>query len=318
MYLEGIPKERNMKRQRLFPSPIIVERERAPKQDIHWHEDPEIIVVLKGSLSLQISFEKFILDEGDIMIVNSLESHKMAAIKGDTETLFITMDWQRCLQIEPYFYESLAIADYSVGFAEIQENRDRVMRAILLLLKALPHDRWNKGVSRQTLDKLLDALANVLETFGAVYRPKIQRGDGLVEAPEKKVRMMYRMIHYLYDNYNKSPSLEDYVKTEHYSLYHVSHVIVEITGTSFRDWLTYVRVEQAEKLLLSTDLPINDIARQVGFSSSRYFNSNFFKWYGTAPSSFRRLFQSKYEGSDEAARIDLMAIKSLLDHEHKI
>ncbi len=57
-----------MMRKLLFTSPVIVQRERAPNQDIHWHEDPEIVVVLKGSLSLQIGFEKFILEEGDIMI----------------------------------------------------------------------------------------------------------------------------------------------------------------------------------------------------------------------------------------------------------
>lgn len=304
-----------MIRKLLFTCPIIVKRERAPNQDIHWHEDPEVVVVLKGSLSLQISFEKFILEEGDIMIVNSFESHKMSSIKLGTEVLFLIPKWERCLDIQPYFYESLAIADYSVGFAEIQANRDQVMRAVLMLLKTLPHNRWNKKVDKQTLDEILKALKNLLDLFSLVYRPKIQKGDGLVEACDKKIQMMYRMIHYLYENYNQSPSLEEFVKTEHYSLYHISHVIGEITGTSFRDWLTYVRVEQAEKLLLSTDLSINDIARQVGFSSTRYFNSNFFKWYGTKPTSFRRLYQSKFEGGNEAARMDLLAIQNLLDHE---
>lgn len=304
-----------MKRQTLFPSPVHIQREQVPRQDIHWHEDPEIIVVLKGGLSLQISFEKFILEEGDIMIVNSLESHRMSAIKSDTEVLFITPDWERCLDVEPYFYESLAIADYSLGFAEIRANRDLLMRGILVLLKALPHEQWNKGVSKQVLDDILEALNDLLKTFTLIYRPKVQRGDGFVEASEKKIQMMYRMIHYLYQNYNDSPSLEDYVKTEHYSLHHISHVIGEITGTSFRDWLTYVRVEQAEKLLLSTELPVNDVARQVGFSSTRYFNSNFYKWYGTTPTNFRRLYKSKYEGADEAANMDLLAIKNLLDYE---
>jgi hypothetical protein len=76
----------------------------------------------------------------------------------------------------------------------------------------------------------------------------------------------------------------------------MSHVIVEITGTSFRDWLAYVRVEEAEKLLLASDAPISTVAQEVGFSSARYLNSNFKKWYGLTPTDFRRLHKNINRG----------------------
>ena len=53
------------------------------------------------------------------------------------------------------------------------------------------------------------------------------------------------------------------------SLFYLSHRFKDITGYSFRDWLNFVRVEKAEKLLLNTSLPITEIAYQCGFSDVR-------------------------------------------------
>lgn len=303
----------DMKKRIFFQNPVSIIKAKNPSQDIHWHDNFELIVVLKGLLNLQIGFEKFILDEGALMIVNSLESHRLASLEKDTEVLFISLDKAACLQINPDFYEAIAIVDYSVGFAQLRENQERLTKSVVALLKSLPQDETQSGIDRVCFLGIHERMTDLINLLSSVYRPKISKGGALVVAPDEKISMIYRMISYLYENYNKTPSLDDFLQKEHYSLYYMSHVIAEITGTSFRDWLTYVRVEASEKLLLSGDLPISTIAHEVGFSSVRYYNTNFRKWYGTTPSDFRRLFKQDFEAGIQVPSGDLVTARNFLN-----
>lgn len=300
-----------MDNMRQYQNPVSLLKAKNPYQDIHWHDNFELITVLNGILNLHIGFEKFILNKGDIMIVNSLESHSFSSLEKDTEVLFITLNKENCLKINPYFYESIAIVDYSVGFLQLQENQEKVTNSIVALLKSLPYES-EKGLSRIERRIVHERLTDLLNVLSTVYRPKITKGNELVVASEEKICMLYRMIKYLYNNYNKAPSLENFLSKEHYSLYYMSHVIVEITGTSFRDWLTYVRVEESEKLLLSTDLPVSKIGREVGFSSVRYYNANFKKWYGLTPIDYRRLYKHIFDEGLQIPSGDLITARSFL------
>lgn len=296
-----------------YPRPITVTKMLNPSNNIHWHDNPEIITVLNGILSLQIGFEKFILNSGDTMIVNIQETHSYTSLKNNTEVLFISIDYDFCKRINPFFYESIAIVDYSVGFSQLQENREKVGKSIASLLKYFTMADNIDLKDKASFQVVYDRLSDLLNLISTSYKPRIFKGDVLTVASDKKIEMLYRMIHYLYQNYNKSPSLEDLVQAEHYSLYYMSHVIVEITGTSFREWLTFVRVENSEKLLLATELPISGVAHEVGFSSVRYYNANFKKWYGLTPVDFRRLYKHKYDGTCPVENTPYNSINISLD-----
>ncbi len=62
----------------------------------------------------------------------------------------------------------------------------------------------------------------------------------------------------------------------------------EGTGKSFFEFLEDLRMEQANELLVHTDLPVADIARQCGFALSNSFYKAFKRRYGFAPSALRR------------------------------
>ena len=99
----------------------------------------------------------------------------------------------------------------------------------------------------------------------------------------------------MYSNYDQKINLQEISEKEYMSLFYLSHSFKDITGYSFRDWLNFVRVEKAEKLLLKTALPITEIAYQCGFSDVRYFNKHFVKWYKITPNKYRNLFKTPYE-----------------------
>ena len=59
-------------------------------------------------------------------------------------------------------------------------------------------------------------------------------------------------------------------------------------GTTVSEYINQKRVEKAEKLLLGTDLSVEEISQQTGFSSSAYFAANFKRIKGISPLKFRK------------------------------
>ncbi|WP_328911084.1 helix-turn-helix domain-containing protein [Streptomyces sp. NBC_00234] len=62
------------------------------------------------------------------------------------------------------------------------------------------------------------------------------------------------------------------------------------TGTTPHAWLLGLRLSRAEELLETTDLPVEEIARLVGFGSAAVLRSQFVRRRGVPPRSYRRSF----------------------------
>ncbi|WP_051852835.1 GlxA family transcriptional regulator [Streptomyces aureocirculatus] len=64
------------------------------------------------------------------------------------------------------------------------------------------------------------------------------------------------------------------------------------TGTTPHAWLRGLRLSGAEELLESTDLPVEEIARRVGYGSAAVLREQFVRRRGVPPRSYRRSFTS--------------------------
>lgn len=63
----------------------------------------------------------------------------------------------------------------------------------------------------------------------------------------------------------------------------------KLSGKSFTDYLTTLRLSQACKLLADSGMPITDICFEVGYANVSNFNRAFLKARGMSPSLYRRL-----------------------------
>ena len=61
------------------------------------------------------------------------------------------------------------------------------------------------------------------------------------------------------------------------------------TGLSPSLYLRSLRLQKAHALLEHTDLPVMEIAYQVGFSDPAYFSRTFKQMYGQSPAAFRKM-----------------------------
>jgi transcriptional regulator GlxA family with amidase domain len=63
------------------------------------------------------------------------------------------------------------------------------------------------------------------------------------------------------------------------------------TGRAPLQWLSHVRVRQAQELLEATDSEVERIARRVGFPTPSSFRAAFVRQVGVAPLAYRRTFR---------------------------
>lgn len=73
-----------------------------------------------------------------------------------------------------------------------------------------------------------------------------------------------------------------------FSPYHFHRLFRREVGETPHQYLTRKRVERAQRLLITTDLPVTEICMEVGFTSLGSFSSMFRRHAGHPPSRYRR------------------------------
>jgi two-component system response regulator YesN len=68
---------------------------------------------------------------------------------------------------------------------------------------------------------------------------------------------------------------------------YIGKLFKHISGYSFNDYLTHIRMNQAKALLIETTDSVAQIGEQVGIYNVSYFSTLFKKTYGLTPSQFR-------------------------------
>jgi YesN/AraC family two-component response regulator len=103
-------------------------------------------------------------------------------------------------------------------------------------------------------------------------------------APESRVRSVDAFIR---THLAERLSVEDLAQAAGLSVFYFTRMFKAATGRTPHDYVMEVRVEEAEKLLASTQLPLGEIASRLGFANQAHFSAVFRRKRGRPPSSLR-------------------------------
>ena len=111
------------------------------------------------------------------------------------------------------------------------------------------------------------------------------------EAPAAaEERPIAAMTRYMQTHLAEEISLNLLAEAFHLSPQYISQLFKSEIGVNFLTYLTNLRMERAKKLLLSTALPVSEVAEQSGYGDYRVFTKAFKKSEGVTPSQYRRDF----------------------------
>ncbi|HEY9092768.1 AraC family transcriptional regulator [Parasphingorhabdus sp.] len=124
-----------------------------------------------------------------------------------------------------------------------------------------------------------EILAEICRLGGAPFTPA--RG-GLAPWAER------RCLELMHERLSEDISLNDLAAEARLSPFHFARMFKQSVGVPPRVYLTRLRVEKACELLEQTDLPVTQIALEVGYSSNQVLARVFLKHMRLSPTDYRR------------------------------
>lgn len=129
-----------------------------------------------------------------------------------------------------------------------------------------------------SMDTLCYKLQEIVETFSESMFNYI---------PSKNRDLIQKAMLYISEHFNTSLTLEETAAYVHLHPSYFSTLFKQLTGSSFKEYLNMVRIEESKRLLSNTEYSIINIAIAVGFEDQSYFSKVFKKHTGLTPKQFR-------------------------------
>ncbi len=265
---------------------------------IHFHDDLEVVFVLKGQILLRNGYYTYQLKPGDIFILNDREIHSYTRV-GEEENM--VMMFQLDLSYFSRYYETLT---NNFFVTDMDDDDDESLNVLRKILSRILLDILEKGSRYE--QKVIENTHNLIASLQADFHYFVMEDGKFVNENKNKANKILaarlsRITDYMYDNYYRKLTLGEIAKREHLSIYYLSHVIKEATGLSFQELLNFIRVEESEKLLLGTNKKIGTIAEETGFSALRYYVKHFETWFHVHPSVYRKEYTGRVSGRESKA-----------------
>ena len=110
------------------------------------------------------------------------------------------------------------------------------------------------------------------------------------------VRRIFDGIAYIEENYASPITPEDCAAHLCMSYSHFAKQFRAVTGRTFKQYLTYIRISRAESELLMTNDPVTEIAMRAGFNNVSHFIATYRTLRGKTPLETRRTRSEEISG----------------------
>ena len=99
--------------------------------------------------------------------------------------------------------------------------------------------------------------------------------------------VMEKAKKYIRENFQKELTLDEVSKIVDISPYYFSKLFKQETGENFIEYLTKIRMKNAEMLLRDSHYSIKEVCIMSGYGDPNYFSRIFKKYEGVTPSEYR-------------------------------
>ena len=242
---------------------------------IHKHDDYELYYMLQGSTTYFIADEIFEVNQGNFVLIPKQVFHKTDNINcTNNERILISFTNNTFPASTNKILDELCHCKLiSVPIQKLTALED-------IIYKIKNEHDYSKKNSDLMIDLYIMELLTLLSRYKFDCTPLYKSTD----------KIILSVSDYIKENYNEDITLEFLSKKFVISKNFLSKKFKTITGIGLNEFITYIRMTNAEKLLKTTDYPITKIANMCGYNDSNYFSTVFKKIYGITPLKFSKKF----------------------------
>ena len=218
--------------------------------------------------------------------------------------VFIRDTSGRELNVEEHWHDCIEFQFILEGKAEQTINAKRYITAegeLALILGGDIHaTRCRPGQRTREMKEKREGYelmikGNIFLLMGYLQREKIlepyrrgrrQAGVGDVEG----------ILRFMEENYDQDISLKEVADSLHMNYSYTSRYFKKMTGRNFKEYLDFIRVSEANRMLAESRKSITEISICCGFNGPQAMNRVYGKVTGISPSDMRRLCQGIESG----------------------
>jgi AraC family transcriptional regulator, transcriptional activator of pobA len=105
---------------------------------------------------------------------------------------------------------------------------------------------------------------------------------------QKDEPLLAEVFGFIEERYPERVSLKDVASSVSLSPAYLTTIVRRKTGRTVQEWIAERRMAQARRLLVESDLTVEEVGRRVGYADPVYFARSFRRTHGTTPLRWRR------------------------------
>lgn len=245
----------------------------------HWHEEVEILHVLKGTFRLSIGEELHTLLPGDVAYIAS------GLLHGGTP--------------EDCVYECV-VFDMRLLLKSNDRCKQYIGEVLEGCVEITPHLTGGNRVTQHTILPMFDALrvqcdgyalitlGCLFQFVGEVYRfGAYQRWEQPRGVDNRKMLKLKKVFELIESRNANPPTLSQLSAAVGMTPKYFCRFFKEATHRTPADYIAYYRVEMACYAFAATDKNVTEISLDMGFDDVNYFIRCFKKYKGVTPGHYR-------------------------------
>lgn len=252
----------------------------------HRHEYIEIVYVLEGTSVHNIDGNEIKMNKGDLCIFNKNVIHDSVPLNASDTVInilltseFFDTNFMYLLSDNNYISNFIINSLYSKSKSQKYLTLHAAEHSTLkLMLQHLLYEYYSSNNSRAVINGYF------LIIFTEISRILIEVAGISIESERHKVRK--QLLKYINKNY-KDVSLTSIARDFNFHPNYLSSLIKKEFGKNLKDILTDRRMAEAAILLKNTDITVENIVSEIGYSNTSHFYKLFDKMYGMTPLEYR-------------------------------
>ena len=235
------------------------EFETAIHSEMHYHDEIELLAVTEGELFCVVSGKHYHCQKGDVLFFSARIPHATYVENSACTYTLIQFRPEHFLgdsnNTGKYFNRFVRNAELPFAILKNQALYDMIARASEEEEKQEEaFDLYLKGATYSIIALL--CREGALSASNSAYSADIKK--------------ILPALSYIDENYAQDITLDDVARLQNLNPSYFCRVFKRASGSSFVDYLNFVRVCKSEKMLAAGEKSILEIAGDVGFTSLSY------------------------------------------------
>lgn len=249
---------------------------------LHWHDEIQFVLIVKGEAIFQINEERLTVQEGDGLFINSGCLH-MAEEKNQSGCVYI------CLNVSPHFVLSQELyTTYVTPYIQATN---------LSYLYVNANEPWGKNIldaivkiNQWIQQKSLYFEIDISVQLTLIWKNLIINHFQLEYDQTEKVKnhRMKQMLDWIHLHYAEKIILDDIARAGQLSRSECCRYFNRILNTTPLSYVIDYRIQKSLVLLQEADSNVTEVAYQVGFNSTSYFIDKFRKSMKMTPLTYKK------------------------------